>query len=98
MIFVVATLTCAPEKRDELMAAAQPCITATRRESGCISYDLNASSTDPGTAVFVERWQSREALQRHFGQPHMAVWREASGKLIASRTVEIIHPEQVETL
>lgn len=98
MIYVVATLTVAPEQREELIAAAQPCIAATRQEPGCISYDLTASTTDAGTAIFVERWQTREDLQSHFGQPHMAVWREASSKLITARTVEIIHADQIETL
>lgn len=98
MIFVIATLAFAPENREALVAAAQPCITATRQEPGCISYDLTASSTDTGTAIFVERWQSRAHLQAHFGQPHMATWRDVSSTLITDRKVEIIHPEQVETL
>lgn len=98
MIFVIATLTVSPENRDTLVAAAQPCIAATRNEAGCISYDLTASSTEPGTAIFVERWESRDHLQAHFGTPHMATWREASGKLITDRKVEIVHVDHVETL
>lgn len=98
MIYVIATLTVAAEQRDALIAAAQPCIAATRQEAGCISYDLTASTTDGGTAIFVERWESREHLQAHFGTPHMATWREASGKLISNRSVEIVHVDRVETL
>lgn len=98
MIYVIATLTVAPEQRDELIAAAQPCIAATRQEPGCISYDLAASSTDGGTAIFVERWENREHLQAHFGTPHMAAWREVSGKLVSGRSVEIAHVDRVETL
>ncbi len=98
MIYVIATLTVAPEKRDELIAAAQTCIKATRQEPGCISYDLTASTTDPGTAIFVERWKTREDLKSHFETAHMAKWREASGKLISGRSVEIVHAGQVEKL
>ena len=35
---------------------------ATRLEPGCISYDLNVSTSDPLRVTFVERWESREAL------------------------------------
>lgn len=98
MIYVIATLTVAPEKRDELIAAAQACIRATRQEPGCISYDLTASTTDPGAAIFVERWKTRDDLKAHFETAHMATWRKLSGELISDRSVEIIHAGQVETL
>ena len=77
MIYVIATLRVRPEKLSECLAAARVVIAATRKEDGCIFYDLHQSVTDPDQLVFVERWTSTEALGRHFQAPHMTVWRAA---------------------
>jgi quinol monooxygenase YgiN len=97
VIYVIATLSVKREKLSTLLEAARAVIAATRKEDGCIFYDLHQSITDPDQLVFVERWESREALGKHFEQPHMTVWRAASGDCIASRKVEIVTAEHVET-
>jgi quinol monooxygenase YgiN len=97
VIYVIATLRVRTEKRSKLLDAAHAVIAATRKEDGCIFYDLHLSVTDPDQLVFVERWTSREALGKHFEASHMTVWRAASGDCIESRKVEIITPDKVET-
>ena len=97
MIYVIATLVAKPGTRDALTAGAKPCIEATRKEAGCISYDLCASATDPNLLVFVERWESREALTAHSKMPHLQAWRDISGPLLVSKKIEIVAPEKVET-
>lgn len=97
MIYVVATLALKPGAKSRLLDAARACIAETRKEDGCISYDLLASITDDDTMVFIERWESREALTAHSKQPHLAAWRDASNPHLASRTIEIVHPDKVET-
>lgn len=98
MIYVIATLQLKPGSLDALRDAAMRCIEATREEPGCVFYDMNASASNSERVVFVERWKSREDLDKHFSTPHMKAWREASAPHITSRTVEIIHPEKIETL
>ena len=98
MIYLLAHLKARPRKHPELVEAAKAMITATRTEPGCILYDLNASVTDPQSLIFVEQWESREALTAHFGMPHMAVWRRASEGYFVDRKIEIIHPDKVEVL
>lgn len=97
MIVVIATLTIKPGSLEALRPHAEACIAATRQEKGCISYDLNASLTDPDTLVFVEKWEQREDLTAHSKQPHLVDWRNASAPHLVSRVIEIIHPEKVET-
>lgn len=97
MIIVVATLKIAPGSLEAILPAARACIAETRGEQGCIAYDLHVSVTDPQTLVFVEKWERREDLSAHSRQPHLAVWREASAPHTLSRTIEIVHPERVET-
>ena len=90
MIYLVATLTIQPGCLDELLEAAMPCIEGTRKEPGCISYDLHQSLTEENTLVFVERWENRAALDGHFTAPHFLTWREAGGKFFTSRKIEIV--------
>ena len=97
MIYVVATLTIKPGAKEQLLEPARTCIAETRKEKGCISYDLLASITDDDTMVFVERWETRDALTAHSKQPHISAWRDASNPHLVSRTIEIVHPEKVET-
>lgn len=97
MIYVVATLTLKPGSRDNLLPAARACIAETRKEDGCIAHDLLGSITDDDTMIFIERWETREALTAHSKQPHLITWRDASAPHLVSRTIEIVHPEKVET-
>ena len=79
MIYVVATLTVKPEARAEVIAAAKACIAATRKEAGCIAYDMHESVTDPSRLVFVEQWESADALGPHGKSEHMRVF----GRVVA---------------
>lgn len=96
MIFVIATIEISAGSIETYKAAARPCVEATRKESGCISYDLNQDLETPHKFVFVERWQDRASLGAHFETAHLKAFAEAIGPLITDKKVEIIHPEQVE--
>lgn len=98
MIYVIATLTIKDGTAAKVIEAAKPCIAGTRAEAGCISYDLNQAVEDQNTLTFVERWKTREDLELHFKQPHMAVWREAGGQYIIDRKIEIIHADKIEEI
>src|SRR5918994_1821680 len=96
MIYVVATTEVKPEHRDAYIKGAKECIAETRKEAGCIHYDLHASISNPNLFVFVERWEARENLDAHGRAPHMKVWRELSAPFKVSPTViEIINPADV---
>ena len=98
MIYVVATIQVKAEHRADFLENARDVIGATVKEPGCLSYDLTSSITEPNCFVFVERWESRDALAKHFETPHLAQWRRVSTPFTDKRTVEIIHPDHVETL
>lgn len=97
MIYLVATLTVKPDQRAEFITNARDVIAATRREAGCISYELTNSVTEPDTFLFVERWQSRDALDAHFQTPHFLHWRDLCANYLSSRKLEIIKPDSVES-
>src|SRR5690242_9753039 len=50
--------------------AGEPCIAATRREKGCVAYDLCQDLEDPTKFIFFERWESVAALRSHLAAEH----------------------------
>ncbi len=98
MIFVLATIHVKAEHRADFLENARSVIGGTIKESGCLSYDLTSSITEPNCFVFVERWESRDALAQHFETPHLNEWRRVSADFIDKAEIEIVHPEKVETL
>lgn len=47
-------------------------ISATHAEDGCITFALHRDVSDPRRFALVERWSSREALDRHLLSDHVA--------------------------
>lgn len=77
-IRVVANITARPEKVEELLAVLHALIGATRKEKGCVSYELLRHKKNSCDFAFVEEWENEAALDAHFATPHM---HEALGKL-----------------
>ena len=77
MLVVLAKLKCKPGERERVVEIAAPCIEATRKEEGCISYELMASTEDANALMFVERWTGMPALEAHQKTAHIAALKEA---------------------
>jgi quinol monooxygenase YgiN len=77
MILVAGSLKYAPGAIQELQDEMQRFVEATRREDGCINYDLAIDTSDPTRLILFERWRDQTALDGHFNAPHMAAWRKA---------------------
>lgn len=73
VIHVIATFLAAPGKEDDLEAVLRGLIEPTRREAGCLRYDLLRSfpGVTPVEFVFVEEWASVEELDAHGRMPHL---------------------------
>jgi quinol monooxygenase YgiN len=97
MIVVIARLVIRPGSIPHLLGPAKLYVETTRGEEGCLMFDLFTSTTEAGGLVFVEKWETREALSRHSKQPHVAAWREAGKPYVIERVIEVITPEKVET-
>ena len=55
---VVARVVARPGKEDELRALLRGLIEPTRREPGCVTYELLQNTADPTDFTFVEEWSS----------------------------------------
>jgi quinol monooxygenase YgiN len=68
---VLAHLTARPgletRLRELLLTLPEP----TRKEQGCLNYDLHQSAENPALFLFHENWQDKAALDRHLASPHV---------------------------
>jgi quinol monooxygenase YgiN len=67
----------------ELRALVGP----TRKEGGCLTYNLHRSADGPSAFLLHEVWASREAHSRHTNTPHFLRWNARKDALLASRDV-----------
>lgn len=77
MIVVIGRVVTDAAKRAELIEVAQGVAAASREEAGCAGYRFYEDTERPDHFVFVEEWESEEALQRHFRTPHIAAFMKA---------------------
>jgi quinol monooxygenase YgiN len=85
-VVVVAIITPLPEHRDEVIAAFTATIPQVHAEDGCQLYALHQV---PDRLVMVEKWASREALDRHIKAAALAALNtQLAGKV--SGTPEVI--------
>jgi quinol monooxygenase YgiN len=98
MVYIIAYLNAHPGKGPEVLPLAAPLIEATRREAGCISYELYQKPGDPDTLVFVETWKDKAAVDAHFAEPHLKAFQAAMADLLIEARIELVHPEKVEVL
>ena len=59
-------------KEKELEAAFAPCIAATKKEAGCLAYELNRDPDEPTTYVMFEKFKNLAALEAHLKLEHTA--------------------------
>jgi quinol monooxygenase YgiN len=68
---VVATMQARPGREDELRTALTGLLAPTRREAGCLNYDLHVSTDDPARFLFHENWTSAAHLEAHLRSAHV---------------------------
>ncbi len=90
MLIVSGTLKIEPDKRDELLAAAQSLMAATRQEKGCHSYTMVADPIDANVVCIFEQWEDDDCLAAHMTQNHMAAFGEKMGKIGGIQGVDLL--------
>ena len=78
LLTVIARVHAKPGKEYELREALTALVEPTRREKGCVTYDLHQGTADPGWFFFYENWEHEEDLDAHLAAPHVA---EFAGRL-----------------
>lgn len=68
---VVARIIAQPDKVEELASILLDLVGQTRKEEGCVSYQLLQNKIDPGDFTFIEEWTSDSAIDAHLTMPHV---------------------------
>jgi quinol monooxygenase YgiN len=68
---VVARVKALPDKVDTVRSILLELIAPTRKEEGCIVYELLQNKADPTDFTFVEEWQSESSLDSHSASEHL---------------------------
>lgn len=68
---VIATVIARDGKANQLASVLRSLIKPTHEELGCKRYELWQNEANPNEFRFVEEWESPEALDAHFGTPHI---------------------------
>jgi quinol monooxygenase YgiN len=68
-----------------LEAELRALVAPTRREEGCITYDLHRCLEIPGAFLLHEVWASREHHTAHMKTRHFLRWDARKDPLLASR-------------
>jgi quinol monooxygenase YgiN len=68
-----------------LEAELRALVTPTRKEEGCLQYDLHRGADNPATFLFHEVWETREHHTAHTKTPHFLRWNARKDALLAAR-------------
>lgn len=70
-VILTAMVKAKPGQEDAVKQALLSLVEPTRKEPGCLCYNLHQSKADPTQFMFYEQWASKEDLSAHGKTPHM---------------------------
>jgi len=90
MLNIIAIFVIKPEFNTEFQAEFKKIVEGSRREQGCVRYDLNQDVKDPYTYVFIETWQSQQAIDKHNTELHYKNFAKFAEGKVAKKIVQIM--------
>src|SRR5713226_427893 len=84
---VILVVNLRARERQELLLEAElrALVGPTRREQGCLTYDLYRGADLPDAFLLHEVWASREHHRLHTQTPHFLRWNARKDALLAGR-------------
>ena len=86
-VTLVVILRARPGHEPFLEAELKALVTPTRKEDGCLQYDLHRAEDGSGAYLLHEVWESREHHTAHTKTDHFLRWNARKDALLASRDV-----------
>ncbi|MGI9297467.1 MAG: putative quinol monooxygenase [Gammaproteobacteria bacterium] len=87
MLTIIANIYAKPGKEALVKSELEKLIPITRKEAGCVQYDLHADNENPAHFLFYENWESRDLWQTHMNAPHLAAYMQATEGAVADFTI-----------
>ncbi len=69
-ISLIAHVVVIPEKLEAVKSILTEVVEPSRKEPGCIYYQLMQNQEKPTEFTIVEEWESSEAMDAHFASAH----------------------------
>lgn len=76
MILITGHVILTPEHRERMIALGAEHSARSRAEPGCLAHNCHIDVENPDRLMFVEEWESIDAVRAHFAVP-------ASGAFVA---------------
>jgi len=70
MIHILASFEVKNDKLSDFISLCNELIEESRKEKGCISYHLQQNTERENHLVFIEEWESNEAIKQHNASRH----------------------------
>ena len=87
-ITVIAYVTAKTGHEDKVRDALLDLVAQTRKENGCINYDLHQSPEKAAQFVIYENWDTTADLDAHAKSAHLQAFARSAGPLL-ERPAEI---------
>lgn len=84
-VTLIATLRAKEGQHLLLEAELRALVGPSRREAGCLQYDLHAAADQPGSYMVHEIWATRDDHGTHTRTPHFLRWNARKDALLASK-------------
>ena len=96
MSFIVVMAELFPKEgaENQLVPLAETLVEETLKEEGNIDYKFLKSLKD-GNFIFVEQWESVEALSKHMASPHFQLFSKESADLAENMEIKVLGAEEV---
>jgi quinol monooxygenase YgiN len=82
-VTVLAQVKAKPGKEAEVRRELLSLVGPSRKDAGCLNYDLHQASDNPGLFRFHENWASKARLDEHLEKPDLQAVLARAGKLVA---------------
>lgn len=96
-ITIIAFITAKAGMQQQVREVLLDLVAQTRKEKGCVNYDLHQSQDNPREFVMYENWESEADLDAHARSEHLVEFGRAAGKLL-ERPAEITKWNMVSDL
>lgn len=91
MIKVVAKSKVKSEKLETVLALYEELVSDTRKEDGCIVYELYQDVQDATVVTMIEEWEDQASLDRHMKTEHFLRIVPMVGEHVMESSLNIYH-------
>ena len=88
MLLVIAKAKTNAGKEQDLLNITKSLIAETRKEAGCLGYDLYQNTESSVDFAFIEQWESDAALNAHSTSAHFVKFQKEADGVVADLDIK----------